>query len=414
MIGISPCRRIILSGKLFCRIKKMDIILAIVIFLVLFRVIMTKDDGLYRRILLIGFGLRLILLLITSTDLLEIPDAHIDADNFHDIALNHPGLFSDSDYHLTNYTRLLSVLYVITNDSRWFAQYVNLLLSVLTLVYLRRILCVLVIQETIAKRLLMVAALMPFLNIYSVVLMREAWVTFFVVLSLYYFICWYLKIGNGGFQIAKSILTIILAMWMHAGVIGIIFGYFVAFLTYYRDGDKIRISTSTYVALFFMSIFALILLLNISALFSKFDVADFGEYAAAKSSGEGGGSDYLTWLDLSSPQKILMYTPLKMFYFLYSPIIIDWRGLNDVAAFVLDSSIYFILSWFILRRKVVNPQYRFLKRFLLISVLITVVMFSFGTSNTGTAIRHRAKICSFMLVLTSISTEKKRLLKKIM
>lgn len=387
----------------------MDIIFTTILLFLLFRTIMTKDDGKFNRILLVGLGLRLLLLLCTCMDLVEVPDAHIDADNFHDIALNHPGLFSDSEYHLTNYTRLLSVMYVITNDSRWFAQFVNLLLSVMTLVYLRRILCVLDVQETVAKRLLLVAALMPFLNVYSVVLMREAWVTFFIVLSLYYFICWYLKIGNGGIQIAKCILTIILAMWMHAGVIGILFGYFVAFLTYYRDGDKMRISTSSYIALFFMSIFVLILLLNLNALFSKFDVGDFGEYAAAKSSGEGGGSDYLTWLDLSSPQKILMYTPLKMVYFLFSPIIFDWRGLNDVAAFVLDSSVYIVLSWYILCRRVANPQYRLLKRFLLISVLITVVMFSFGTSNSGTAIRHRAKICSFMLVLTSISTEKKHL-----
>lgn len=386
----------------------MDIILATLLLIVLLRVIMTWEDGTYHRILLIGFGMRLALLVCTCMDIFEVPDAHVDAEAFHNCALDHPDFFSDSEEHWTNYTRLLSVLYVITNDSRWFAQFFNLLLSIMMLVYLRRILCILDVNKVASKRFLLVAALMPFLNVYSVVLMREAWVTFFVVLSLYYFICWYLKIGNGGFQIAKCIFAIILAMWMHAGVIGILFGYFVAFLTYYRDGNKIKISTSTYVALFFMVIFGLIILLNLNSLFSKLNVEDFGEYAATKSSGEGGGSDYLTWLDLSSPKEILMYTPLKMVYFLYSPIIFDWRGVNDVAAFVLDSSIYVVLTWFMLFRKVANPQYRLLKRFLLISVLITVVMFSFGTSNSGTAIRHRAKICSIMLVICSVSSIKKR------
>lgn len=209
-------------------------------------------------------------------------------------------------------------------------------------------------------------------------------------------------------QIVKCLSAILLAMWMHAGTIGFLLGYFLAFITYYRDEDKVRISKSTYVALFFLALFVFVLILNLNALLTKFAVDDFGEYAETKSSGEGGSSDYLTWLDLSSPSRILLFLPLKAIYFLYSPIIIDWRGLNDIAAFVLDSSVYIAISWILLSRKVGVPQYRLLKRYLLISIIVTTVMFSFGTSNTGTAIRHRAKICFFMLIAASVSTEKKR------
>ena len=386
----------------------MDIILATIIFFVLFRVIMTKDGGLYHRILFIGFGLRLFLLFITSTDLLEIPDAHGDADNFHDAALAHPGFFADGDYHSTNYTRVLSVLYELTYDARWFAQFLNVALSVLTLIYIRRILCVLNLQEIVARRVFLVATLMPFLNIYSVVLLREAWISFFVVLSLYYFVCWYLKIGIGGVQITKCIISVILAMWMHAGVVGILLGYFLAFLTYYRDKNSVRISKSSYVALFFLVIFTFVLIFNIDTLFSKLNVDDVGAYAEIKISSEQGGSDYLTWIDLSSPSKLVLFLPLKMFYFLYSPIIMDWRGLNDVAAFLLDSSIYVVFSWFLLTRTVVTLRYRLLKRYLLFSIIATIVLFSVGTTNTGTAIRHRAKICSCLFVAAAISTEKKR------
>ena len=385
----------------------MDIIFSTILFFVLFRAIMTKEGGMCHRILLIGFGMRLVLLLCTSLDLFTVPDAHGDADAFHDLALAHPSPFEDGAAHMTNYTRWLTVLYMLTDDSRWFAQYLNVVLSVLTLLYVRRILYVLDIQEMVAKRLLLVLALMPFVNVYSVVLMREAWVTFFVVLSLYYFVRWYMQLGNGGIQIAKCMIAILLAMWMHAGAIGFLFGYFIAFMTYYRAEDRIRISKSSYVALFFLALLVLVLILNVNTLLAKFYVEDFGEYAETKSSGEGGNSDYLTWLDLSSPSKILLFIPLKAFYFLYSPIILDWRGLNDIAAFVLDSSVYIVLSWFIIMRKVILPKYKLLKRYLLISFLVTTVMFSFGTSNAGTAIRHRAKMCSFLLIATSISIEKK-------
>ena len=385
----------------------MDIILATILFLLLFRFIMTTDDGLFHRVLLIGFGIRLLLLLFTCVDIFNVPDAHGDADGFHDIALAHPGFFDEGEYHATNYTRLLSVLYLLTDDSRWFAQFINVVLSVMTLIYIRRILCILNVKEKLAERVLIIAALMPFLNIYSVVLLREAWVTFFVVLSLYFFVRWYLKKGNGGVDILLCLSAILLAMWMHAGAIGFLFGYFVAFVTYYRDEDKIRISKSTYIALFFLALFVFVLILNINTLMSKFAVEDFGEYAETKRSGEGGESDYLKWLDLSSPSKMLLFLPLKVVYFLYSPIVTDWRGLNDIAAFVLDSSVYIVISWIILTRKVEVQRYRLLKRYLMISLIATTVMFSFGSSNAGTAIRHRAKICSLFLVIYSISSYKK-------
>ncbi len=133
-----------------------------------------------------------------------------------------------------------------------------------------------------------------------------------------------MQLGNGGIQIAKCMIAILLAMWMHAGAIGFLFGYFIAFMTYYRAEDRIRISKSSYVALFFLALLVLVLILNVNTLLAKFYVEDFGEYAETKSSGEGGNSDYLTWLDLSSPSKILLFIPLKAFYFLYSPIILDW------------------------------------------------------------------------------------------
>lgn len=382
-------------------------IIAFLIFICLFRAIMIKDGGAFREIILTGFLLRFLLLICTCTDILPVLDAHGDADNFNDFALGHPGFFSDDIDHLTNYTRFLSLLYVLTDDSRWFAQFLNFAFGILCLLYLRRIVYLLDINETKAKYVLLIASLMPFQNVYSVVLMREAWVNFFIVLSMYHFICWYLQIGNSGKRIILTLTSILLASWMHAGAFGLLIGYFLAFVTYFRIGDKVRISKSSYAALFFLLIFAIVLILNANALLSKFIVSDFAEYAATKSSGEGGESDYLTWLDLSSPQKILMFLPLKVIYFIYSPIIVDWRGINDVVAFMLDSTIYLYLSWVIFTRKTAVPKYRLLKRYLLISFLVTTVVFAFGTSNTGTAIRHRAKICSVMLIMFSVSSVKK-------
>lgn len=374
------------------------IIASLLTFLVI-RVVMVDEKGKYHDVILLGMALRMSLLLITCLDFLPLPDAHEDADNFHDISVaNQHGY----DGYSSNYTVFLTLLYHFTDCSRWFAQFLNMILGVLVLVYLRRILVVLEIENIIAKRIMLVASFMPFLNVYSVVLMREAWVTFFTIFSLYHYICWYLGNKNSVWQVFLTISGVILASWMHAGVIGLLIGFFLSFLTYYRKNDCVRISSSSYIALFFVFLFLIFFILNFETFGSKLSQGDVSEYAEAKSQGAGGGSDYLTWLDLSSPIKLLMFAPLKMFYFLYSPIIIDWRGINDIAAFLLDSSVYLISSWFVFRKKVVG-KYKLLKRYIGISYFITILLFSFGTSNSGTAIRHRAKTCPVLLVLCAIS-----------
>lgn len=385
----------------------MSFILSIFLFLMMARSIMLKDRGEFHQIIWMGFFLRLILLVFSITDIIPVPDAHEDADAFHEISVSNQGHNVALWEIRTNYTFVLSVIYSFSDCSRWFAQYINLTFGVYILIYIRRILCVLNVDRKTRKVIIMTATFMPFLNIYSVVLMREAWVSFFIVFSLYHFICWYIKKGKDIRNIILTIGGLIMAMYMHAGAIGILAGFAFAFLTYYRKQNCMKISANTYVALFFLGIFAFIIILNAEIFASKLLNSDVEAYAEKKSSGEGGGSDYLTWLDMSSPMNMLLFSPLKMFYFLYSPIVIDWRGLNDIAAFLLDSLFYIMVTWFVLTRRVVSPQYKLLKRYLIITFLVTTFIFSFGTANTGTAIRHRAKICSVMLVMWALSPSKK-------
>lgn len=367
------------------------------------RSIMLKNKGEFHQIIWMGYFFRLLLLICSITDIIPVPDAHVDADTFHDISVSNQG-FNMANWEVkTNYTFVLSIIYAFTDCSRWFAQYINLTFGIYVLIYIRRILFILGVDQDTKKTVMLIAAFMPFLNIYSVVLMREAWVNFFVVFSLYYFICWYIGKGNNILNIILTTVGLMFAMFMHAGAIGILVGSSFAFLTYYRKQNCMKISSSTYVAFFFLGIFAFILFLNIEIFAAKLMTGDYSAYAEKKSSGEGGGSDYLTWIDLSSPINMLIFSPLKMFYFLYSPIILDWRGINDIAAFLLDSLFYIIATWVILTRRVVNPRFKLLKRYLIISLFVTTFMFSFGTANTGTAIRHRAKIASIMLVLWSLS-----------
>ena len=379
---------------------------AVIMAVLLFRSMMLDCDGKYAALILNGFILRLFILLIDYFEIIEIPFSHNDADGFHETAEGNQN--SAFFVYYTNYSVFLTGLYYLTDCAKWFAQYINVTFGVLLLIYIRKILFMLEADDTAKKWVMMISAYMPFLIIYSGMLLREAWVSFFVVLSFYYFIRWYLSPEAGPRTVVLCVLSVFAAMLMHAGCIGMLVGYFMAFVTYNRQTNTFRISKTSYISLFFILILMAVFIINISVLGDKFVEAleDPGEALSSKNEGEGGESDYLTNLDFSNPVNILLFFPIKMFYFLYSPIILNWRGLNDIVAFLLDSSVYLGASWFIIKRHRVTDKSRLLRRYALIALFFTVFIFSFGTTNSGTAIRHRAKICSLIL-LTSALPEKK-------
>lgn len=116
-------------------------------------------------------------------------------------------------------------------------------------------------------------------------------------------------------------------------------------------------------------------------------------------------SAYLTWLKVDDPILGVIFSPLRMFYFLFSPIPFDWRGISDVIAFTMDSSVYAYLCWKIFQyRKNENGKMNVaLRRYLIIGILAMTFVFAFGTKNAGTAMRHRAKYATLFVVTYAVS-----------
>ena len=83
------------------------------------------------------------------------------------------------------------------------------------------------------------------------------------------------------------------------------------------------------------------------------------------------------------------------------------RGVLDIATFTLNSSIYiyFTIYGFCLYRKIKNRLSYREKRIintLGISLISTIIVFSIGTRNAGTAMRHRDKLIPFLCIGFSI------------
>lgn len=127
------------------------------------------------------------------------------------------------------------------------------------------------------------------------------------------------------------------------------------------------------------------------------------EYLSAEVSvASRGDAAYLFDLYPDTKLDFLWQTPLRIFYFLFSPFPSMLSEPGHVLGLV-DALLYLSMSLIItvsLFRGLGIERNRLL---LLLSVLfVFVFVFSWGTSNFGTAIRHRQKIAWLFITLTSI------------
>jgi hypothetical protein len=372
-------------------------------------VLIQKFPKQYTWILLTVFLLRIVLLLIDYNHLFPVLHSGADTERFNRYA----SINAENDnYELisTNYGYVLTWLYTVLGNCRLIAQYINVLFGLGVLICLYKIFNTLQLNEKIKKRGLLIAAFFPTLIILSGILLREALCQFFITVSLYYFIKW-MKQGES-LHIILSVICVLFAAWMHSGCIVIIGGYLMA-LAFYRPGlKKSKISFVSIVFMFFIFSSILFLLIKTSVFIEHFE--GLGEEKIVHTSEIQqrleAGSAYLTWANPNSVSQTMLIMPLKMIYFLFSPIPFDWRGLQDIVAFILDSIFYLYFVFYILKHYK-NPQnklYNSILKYLTIVTFVFVFIFGYGTMASGTAMRHRCKLFPIVLTMYALSIPDKK------
>ncbi len=357
----------------------------------------------FRNIIFLGFILRVIILLADYFDWFPILNSGADSELFHQVSEANVRNYTNNTK--TNYTIVVTLIYQITNCSRILAQFFNVLLGTGIILMVQSMLRRLDVDYQKMKYAILILALMPNINIFSAILLREAWIEFFVTLSLYCFVRWF--ISGGVHFIILCIAAVLSATFMHSGIVTVLVGYIVAFIVYRPSTETITISRSTVTSIIF--------LVAISALGSSYMgmfTGKFNEYdnindiVDVTNKTTGGGSDYLKWINVNSVGQSLLFAPLKMFYFLFSPLPTEWRGVRDLFGFAIDGGVYLYMFISIYRDKAATQVTKHLKKFLLVSILVVSFVFGYGTTNAGTAFRHRGKMIALVVVAFAISAIK--------
>jgi len=125
---------------------------------------------------------------------------------------------------------------------------------------------------------------------------------------------------------------------------------------------------------------------------------------------EEAGSAYLTWMPLHSWSEFILYTPLRIFYFMFSPLIMDWRGWKDAITFFFDSMIHLCCILYCIQgmgflKKDFLKHPREVRTTIGCGVMIILCssfVFCWGTISAGTAIRHRVVLYGVEAIMIGV------------
>ena len=337
----------------------------------------------------------LLRLLFLSIDLftyprIALPDGHADEDMF----------------KRGFYPKLMGTLFRFIGTNRFFGQYVSMLPSIVALAFLAFSLYELQINGSVRKRVFGTVCLMPYNAILSSLFIREAFMYMFLSMSYYHIVLWTKSKKEREYFVAAGL--VLPAALFHSGTIAVLIGYIVIRLIYDNKRETVEITIkNVFAAIVVASLTAFVLSQSGSSFLGKFssldsieEIANTYDFAASSYTRYVGNSDSII--------NFILYSPLRLFFFVFSPVPFLWRGASDVIAFTFSTMIYVAAIWNVIKYLGLKTESKHNKvRVIIISFVALAILFvfSWGTSNAGTALRHRDKTLVLFAILWALSLD---------
>lgn len=301
------------------------------------------------------------------------------------------------------YSSIIATLYSCVGYVPFTVQVINVLMGVYGIIFL-----VLATKEVwggqYAKRIGLVLALFPFLIIFSSVGLRETFIFFGFSLGIYFLVLFHSSKGN--VFLILSIFMFQFSALFH-GAMALAVGALFLGLTVKpliksnKTKQQLGIALLAFMAMIVLFVSGMIYSYNNLSLhkLGSIEQLDIGQIADIAESRSKGSAAYLSGFQINSLADFVIQSPIRLFYFLFSPFPWDISHPLHLIGFFDGVFYIFIFYWcFKYRRKIFEHPATLQ---VLIIVLVLAFVFSFGTSNFGTATRHRAKFALAMLVIVA-------------
>lgn len=362
--------------------------------------------------LLMAFAIRVALLALGYSGALTLPYVEADGAAFTARALSYSAypvseLLGMLDYRSAHsYSVLGAMLYKAVGFNELVLPSLNLLLGVINSA-LGAVVVYRLFGRTAASAAAMLICLYPFTAINSVAPVREELSMFFFMVGLYIMVGW-IRTGRLS-SLALPLPFLLMASFVHPGwiaaVLGLVIYLVVASL---RDAVKMKGGPGRAgLSIVFGSIVLVacgVVLWNGVELGKGVELsADLDSLADTVSSrfqrDATGGSAYPSFVAVGDPFTQPWLIPLRVVYFLYSPFPWDVRSPVHLLG-VFAGALYAFLTYRAYK------SYRLLKgcrRVLVLHymLILLTLMFALGVTNSGTAIRHKAKFYILLVIAAS-------------
>lgn len=344
-------------------------------------------------------------LAFTHAYVAPLPDSQADAAMFERVGWEWAGggwnsLLKNFTTGAYLYSWIIAFFYLLTDHSPLMIQGINVVLGILN-VYLTWLITFYVSRGNgkAAAQAGWLAALWPTLNLYSALTMREPFVVFFELLGVYLMLVWWRK-DRIRYALGAA-FAFTASMAFHTGMMVLLVALVGAaavrwFNALLQNSGRTFVRTTVTIGI--------LLILGIAVTSTSFGLEKagslregLGAYQEIAARGRGA---YLHDVVVRTPMDLLWVTPIRMGFFLFAPFPWMAREASDVIG-LIDASLYLVLFCFIMvrSREVVMNRALFMVAGI---VMLAVAVFALGTSNYGTAIRHRAKIAPLLIVVAVV------------
>jgi 4-amino-4-deoxy-L-arabinose transferase-like glycosyltransferase len=260
-----------------------------------------------------------------------------------------------------------------------------------------------------SKKILMFIALFPALIRFSSPFSsRETLFVLFLLLTIISFYKFYMSSQKK--YLFSGIITFLIGLILHTSMIAFLF------LPLFIIIDKCKTKRGFIQSVFLSIIFVLVTFflikenIGLEKLYLENSGIDIDKINWIQNSSATGRAAYLENMQINDLPSLLIFLPVKILFFLYAPFIWMVRTSVDLLG-LIDGILYLIISLAILKSYIFNRKKESKERkylcFLLIIIFLMIIMFSIGTSNYGTALRHRAKLIIPLTILSGLYIEKR-------
>ena len=250
-----------------------------------------------------------------------------------------------------------------------------------------------------------ILALYPTLILYSSLILREAYVWFFILVAIYGIVCW----SKNNSLKALIIITIgfVGATLFHGGMavggyIFIIILLITSFMKILTKLKYLKININSLLILIFsiISIFYLISISNlipkIGGLINNVDSEIILDKIASRNINNAA---YPEWIIPKTEFELIYKAPIRIIYFMFSPFLWDIKKNAHFLGF-FDGMFHIMLFFLFIKNFKLIWGDRTL-RIIFIILASYLVFFGIGTGNFGTGIRHRTKFLIILIIMVA-------------